>query len=51
METRGLDFVDKEKVKYEGEWYLRYYQRMEKLTHVPLARRQAHGAYDVNNGI
>ncbi|KAI0825926.1 hypothetical protein BC629DRAFT_1434474 [Irpex lacteus] len=31
VETRGLDFVDKEKAKYE-------------------ARRQAHEAYDNNNG-
>ncbi len=50
VETRGLDFVDKEKAKYEGK-HRGHASNVQKLTCLSsLARRQAHEAYDNNNG-
>lgn len=50
VESKGLDFVDREKAKYEGENKFHDHIKTIVLTiYIISARKQAENAYDSNN--
>lgn len=49
VESKGLDFIDKEKAKRHGELLPRTHNRVSVLMHVPPAHERNIGAYDAAN--